>query len=103
MSNYAVAEVKAALNFISWSEIEYQPKGFRGAIMLLGEATTYEKVDSHSGGEGDYGCETWVVVKVGDQLFKKTGFYQSHYGNDWDGAFTEVRQGRKTVTVYTDL
>jgi hypothetical protein len=66
----------------------------------LGKVTT---VDSEGGSEGD-GEYTHVVIKVtqGDvtRYFKKTGYYSSYGGSDWDGEIRSVWPATKTVTVY---
>jgi len=41
-----------------------------------------------------------MVIRIGDQLFRKEGYYASHYGYDWDGTFEEVEAKPKTITVY---
>lgn len=48
----------------------------------------------------DLGSEAWMVIRIGDQLFRKEGYYASHYGYDWDGTFEEVEAKPKTITVY---
>lgn len=52
----------------------------------------------------DMGSERYVVFSMTDETgtryFRKDGFYQSHYGTDWDGEFREVRPVEKTITVY---
>lgn len=48
----------------------------------------------------DMGSTLWVVFKVGDQLFKKNGWYASHDGSYWDGSVDEVKPVQKTVTVF---
>lgn len=57
-------------------------------------------VDSYTGSEGDYAAETYIVFRVGEQTFKKTGYYRSHYGDDWDGPVVEVTKGEKTITTW---
>ena len=55
-------------------------------------------VKRHGGmGQGD---SIWVVLRIGDQLFKKEGYYASHYGSDWDGDLTEVHEVQRLVTFY---
>lgn len=79
----------------NWEEL---PVKF--AVLLGEEPLLVEKVATDGGGENAY--DTFVILKVGNQLFRKMGHYQSHCGNDWDGPFTEVRQAEKSVTVYED-
>jgi hypothetical protein len=98
MSNYTAATVERAFNDFDWDNLEDRENGFKGAILVDGEAVVFEKVASDEGGE--YGYGTFLIFKVGTQLFKKSGYYRSHYGNDWDGSFTEVNATTKTVVVY---
>lgn len=60
----------------------------------------YQPVTLAITGGMDKGSDASVVFQVGDKIFKKTGFYQSHYGYDWDGDLTEVRPVEKVVTFY---
>lgn len=95
---YVPAEIEAAVEAdSSW----YLEKGQGATITLRGESVAIEAVDTF-GGEGQ-GDDIWVVVRVGDQLFKKSGYYASHYGTDWDGDVTEVKPVQKTITVYEDV
>lgn len=58
-----------------------------------------ELVSSEPGGEG-HGEHIYFVVKVGHRYLKKTGYYASYAGSDWDGPFTEVRPTVREVTFY---
>ena len=60
-----------------------------GFIIVDGEPVNYEVVDTTGG--MDKGSHASVTFKIGDQYFRKEGFYASHYGTDWDGDFDEVR------------
>ncbi len=77
-----------------WENISW----YRDPVMLprLGEA---ERVTTHGGGEGD-GEYMDVIFKIGDQLFRKTGYHNSWDSNDWDGELEEVEAFEKTVTDY---
>ena len=94
---YTVAQLENLISnvgddeYFSWSEVRYGGYEFE-------DGTKLEHVDSH-GGEGE-GDEAWVVFRVGDQLFMKTGYYTSHYGFEWDGDLEEVEAYEKTVTDY---
>jgi hypothetical protein len=62
-------------------------------------------VDGETGGEGsaEHIWQVWrVVTKAGDldevQYFKKTGYYASYDGSNWDGSLYEVEPFEKTVT-----
>ena len=65
------------------------------------DGVTYdvEVVESDTGGEG-HGEYVYVVIKVGDELFRKEGYYASHYGTDWDGRFEKVEAYVEPVTKY---
>lgn len=96
MTDYTAAEVKPAIEPESWNELSYEETGYKLAILLRDEAVLVEIVAKHEGGE--YGYATFIVFKVGTQYFRKEGFYQSHYGNDWDGSFEEVQPVLKQVS-----
>lgn len=110
MSNYAESDVESAIEgreneeldewFEGWGEIKYANLG--SVVMhidIAGDTNVPVTKVASFGGEGQ-GDSLWVVVQVGTQLFRKSGYYASHYGSDWDGDFTEVRASQKTVTVY---
>ena len=61
---------------------------------------TLEYIEGYSGGEGG-GSNVYAIFAIGNQFFKKTGYYASHYGTDWDGDIHEVVPQQKTVTVYS--
>lgn len=84
----------------SWDELDWILRdGTRETLTVNGEKYDLELVEADTGGEG-HGEYVFVVVKVGDQLFRKEGYYASHYGTDWDGDFEEVEAYEKTVTDY---
>lgn len=67
-----------------WSELEYSE-----FMVIDGEPVDYEVVDTTGG--MDAGSNASVTFKIGDQYFRKEGYYASHYGYDWDGPFMEVK------------
>jgi len=81
-----------------WGEIKYEDKG---TLVIDGVTVPFVTADEF-GGEG-HGDEAWVVIKVGNQLFRKEGYYASHYGYDWDGDVQEVKPVEKTITVYESV
>lgn len=101
MSDYIAAEVQAAIEQSieamggDWGD--FDDCGVQ-EITLRGETVEVHPVASY-GGEG-MGNDIWFVVRIGDQLFEKDGYYASHYGTDWDGDFYEVKPAQKTVTIY---
>ena len=85
----------------AWSEIGWMDKGEKFAIILDDQAVLVEKIDNSRLGEG--ATDIWVVIKIGDRLFKKTGYHRSHDGTYWDGSVTEVRARETTITVYDKI
>jgi hypothetical protein len=67
---------------------------------LVGKWEEIEQI----GGEGE--GDTWFSIKYfndHDVYLKVSGYYQSHYGtdfDDWDNAVKEVKPKEKTITVY---
>lgn len=51
------------------------------------------------GGEG-MGDMCYVVIQIGDQYFRKDGYYQSYEGSTWDGEFYECFPKEVTRTEY---
>lgn len=112
MSNYTAEQVLTALTddtaeWQHWKTGEWEP-GFSvndgwldvgGKRLHIGSNVEVVDVVTETGGM-DEGSAASVVFKVGDQLFKKDGYYQSHYGYDWDGDLYEVEAFEKTVTDY---
>jgi hypothetical protein len=109
MSDYTAREIEEAVSAAAdveghsleegWGDLAYQDDGYTATISLRGEDVQLEMIDSKPGREGG-GEDLYIVVKVGDQFFEKTGYYASHYGSDWDGEVTEVNPAQKTITVY---
>lgn len=71
-----------------------------GFIVVEGVPVDYEVV--HTTGGMDEGSHASVVFKIGDQYFRKEGFYASHYGTDWDGDFVEVVPASVQVVKYVE-
>lgn len=99
-------EEEAASNADGWFELKYKLKGqYLGEgesqlthFTIRGEQVPVEFV-ANFGGEGQ-GDDLWIVFKVGDQLFRKDGYYASYGESDYDGDLREVRAVVKAVTVY---
>jgi hypothetical protein len=94
-----VREVEELLeeNDIYWNSLGWKTPP---AYLKVTTELPFEVVDSRLGEEGDWSVETYIVVKIGDRYFKKTGHYASHDGEYWDGPVTEVKKVTKTVEVY---
>lgn len=84
---------------LDWEEVNEQ-LGYGTDSTLTTNIGVVRHVAS-DGGEGQ-GDDIWFVVRVEDtdQLFKKSGYYASHYGTDWDGPFEEVKAVERTVVFY---
>jgi hypothetical protein len=92
--SFTARELEDALgsnNNFYWGSLEYKKD------TTLTVELPVEVVDSRFGGEGDWQCETFIVIKVGDQYFKKYGHYASHDGEYWDGPLVEVELKEKVV------
>lgn len=115
MSNYTTAEVEEAIerhldNDGDWWDFEEAPreddtdetsyanKYHRTTLNLRGDEVRVYSV-ANFGGEGQ-GDDRWVVFKVGTQLFRKNGYYQSHDGTYWDGDLYEVEPREVVRTEY---
>lgn len=101
MSKFTAWQVEEALDNheeLSWSEIAWEDCD-QETLNIDGEEVKLSLVESDPGGEG-HGEYVFLVIKVGDQLFRKEGFYASHHGTDWDGDFSEVEPKEVTVTKY---
>lgn len=62
---------------------------------LLGDIRMVEQV-----GGMDEGYHAHVVLQIGNRLFRKDGYHQSHSGTFFDGDLYAVKRREKTVTVY---
>lgn len=65
---------------------------------VKGQEISAERVSSF-GGEGQ-GDDLWIVIKIGDQFFKKSGYYNSWDGGAYDGELFEVEPVQVTRTEY---
>lgn len=67
-------------------------------LVVDGELLEAKNVGTTGGmDEGSNATSTW---QIGNQYFRKSGYYASHYGYDWDGELEEVRPVQKVVTVF---
>ena len=67
-------------------------------VVFEGETVDVKLV--HETGGMDVGSNASMTFKIGDQFFKKEGYYASHYGYDWDGDFFEVKPVERVITGY---
>jgi len=111
-TDFTAAEVLEALedhleNGDGWGEYEvYIPAanpvdpGSFAPLKITLRGVEYEVKEVDRTGGMDEGSGLSSTIQVGSQFFRKSGYYASHYGSDWDGDFREVRPVTKTVTVY---
>lgn len=107
MTKLAASDVEAAIEALEdidgyWGELEWALRD-RDTLEVNGESYPISIVSEEHGGEGSWDTETFIVVRVGDQLFRKTGHYRSHYGDDWDGPFREVEAVQRLVDDYKEV
>lgn len=112
---YTAQQVSAAFDAFEGSD-EYSDFEYAGSGIveeLASRANGYPKNDgtveipglgtvtleAYHGGDGD-GSETYLVIGVGDQLFRTTGYYSSWDSNGWDGGWQEVESYVEPVTFY---
>lgn len=103
--SFTAKELEAKIYGSDWED----PKGYgyTDAIDFIyseGESVEIDglptlKHISSGGAEGD-GAQKWVVFSVGDQLFRKTGYYSSWGEDEWDGDLEEVKAVQVTRTEY---
>lgn len=98
MSNYATYEIENA--GLNWEHLADGGEGHMDAALLKGEAVLVEVMASKEGDYDEGASTVWVIVKVGDQYFKKEGWYASYDGSTWDGSLSEVRPQTKTIMVW---
>lgn len=79
-----------------WDNLDYAIKIHGDEVTLKDKVYKVEYVEMKDSDE-DYSSQMHVIFKFGDKTYKKRGYYQSHYGSEWDGQITEVTP--KTVTV----
>lgn len=91
--------LKATDEYFYWSDLAYEDFDF-DSLIIHGVSYPFEVVSSRGGEEGDWDIDTFIIMRVGDQVFRKTGHYQSHVGSDWDGPVEEVFPVEKTITAW---
>lgn len=87
--------------YSGWRTMYEANRGTTREVSFDGEQVTVTLADKYEEGENDgYGADVWLVVRVGDQFFRKGGYTSSYDGETFDGACTEVHAVTKIVTVY---
>lgn len=88
-----------------WSIIDagdwYELSSGKGRVTINDTEYEWESV-KHIGdeGQGEYAA---VIFSIDGRLFRKEGYYASHYGTDWDGDLDEVEVYEKIVTDYRPI
>jgi hypothetical protein len=82
-----------------YEEIMWASKDTGFILDALGADAFHVAREGGSEGEGDH---MEVVFRIGDQLFRKTGYYNSWDSNDWEPGYylDEVEPYEVTVTRY---
>ena len=88
-------------SYIPW-DTEYSDQLSGTYYTATGDEVQVKVVDSNFHEEGNWHTDLYVVLSVGDQFFKKSGYYQSHDGTYWDGAVVEVEPEEVSVTKWND-
>lgn len=105
---YTAAEITAATRHFDWDTLYESPNGTGFPIVLNGEVTSLTVVHTSDHEDSDYDNDIEVVVLVGEQFFRMSGYANSgshcygEYGNSWN-QLVEVKATPKTITVYETL
>lgn len=91
--------VSSAPSAIAEELWEWRPDGGEYTKSFEIPSGTVTLIEDHGGGEGD-GEERFVVIKVGDRLFRYDGYYSSWSGTEWDDTLREVEPFEVTVIQY---
>ena len=96
---YTLEEVKVACASLAWDSMIKKDNGAKAAAVLIkDEAVAVTKVASEWD-DNEY-APVYIVIQVGDQLYRKDGHYESHYGTEWTGVLYEVKAIERMVTMY---
>ncbi|MEV6638072.1 hypothetical protein AB0M54_45855 [Actinoplanes sp. NPDC051470] len=90
--------------FTHWDEYVPGKVGQESEPVKVDGVGDVRVLHTYTGGE-DGGADAELIFKVtpdlgGVRYFRKSGWYSSYNGTDWDGQFTEVQPKVKTVTVF---
>lgn len=96
-----------ALKFVNWDNLVDVEDGFEFAVIAEGEPVIARKVHSEKKYDYDYDRKLVVVVQIGEQFYRRTGWLRNESHCSWDGEesrwhndITEVRARTETVTLY---
>lgn len=82
-----------------WGSFDWHAKQNNHEVTIDGTTYPVEFVEfgpDHA--DYDSSSALYVVFKVGDETFRKWGYYQSHYGSEWDGDIEAVKPREVTKT-----
>ena len=108
MGKLSLSEAEKALRYVDWSDLLTAEDDEIFPVLVNGEAVTATKVFSEDKEDNDYDRQLQVVVKIGDQYFRREGWANvgSHcygeYEPSW-GSLKEVNATPKYVTVYEEV
>jgi len=103
-----LSEAQKALRFVDWGTLLEAEEGTTFPVTVNNEVVNATLVFSEDKADEDYDQNLTVVVKIGDQLWRKTGWGNvgSHCYGDYEpswGSLAEVVATPKYVTIYEDL
>jgi hypothetical protein len=81
-------EYNELADLLDWSELAYELNNKTVTIEIDGKQAAVTCVQQLGG--MDEGTTADVTFNVGTQYFTKRGWYASHYGYEYDGAFEET-------------
>lgn len=83
---------------------EYSDEGFAELLQWRKEGVKLPEVGLATSVDYEHINEDLkLVFKVGDQLFRITGYYSSYDADQWDNDVVEVEAREKVITVYEEL
>ena len=98
----AVNEVLSELCDHYWSELSWQiNRNNINTVEIDGVDYPIEILEEEDP-DREWEYEVWIVVKVGEQVFKVSGTYRSHDGTTWN-PLEEVHAVEKTISVWESV
>ena len=102
----STSEAILATRYTDWTTLLSAGPGTAFPVILDGEPVTATVVEVNDREDSDNERNIHVVIKLGDQYFKKSGWGDSSsycYGDgsdSWESGLTEVRPVEKAVVYY---
>jgi len=85
-----------------WESLPFYIEREGNQIFINDKFYTVEFVE-HRGAYDDYSSQMYNIFSLDGVTYKKRGYYQSHYGSEWDGGITRVEPKTTTVTEWEDV